>query len=535
MSPTIKIAGMKIFFTSRIVPVAFLLTSVLQKGYGQLSAGAIDSLVARTSAAFDVPGLAVGVVKDGKILYSKGYGVRSMRTKEPVDENTVFGIASNSKAFTATAIGILVDEGKLQWDDQVKKFIPEFQLYNPSVSDACTIRDLLAHHSGLDQNAGDLMHFPDSADFTTKDVIYNMRFLKPVSGFRTNLCYSNNLYAVAGEIIARVSGMSYDQFIEQRIMKPLGMTHSAACYERLQDHGDVIDGHRFVDGEIQVIPRVTLKAAHPAGGIYSSLGDMEKWVSMLLADGRFGDGEGNRLLSSAAHHELWSPQTILPVGGPGPYNTRMAAYGMGFEIYDIVGDNLQIRHTGGIDGMVSMVTMIPGLHLGIIVLTNAEEPHAFYAITNTIKDSYLGIHGMDRVEENRRQVNSSRTAEKKFSDSLSDFLLSRRGRSGHSLTTFVGAYRDNWLGQVTIRLKDGCLWFAAKRSPQLRGELWYDHDRCFVARWENRRLKADAYVNFQSDESGHVTGFTMKAVSPNGDMSYDFQDLLFKKARLHME
>jgi CubicO group peptidase (beta-lactamase class C family) len=509
--------------------IALLLA--IQDGYGQLSPTALDSIVARTSAAMDVPGIAVGVVKDGRVIYSKGYGVRSLRTGASVDEQTIFGIASNSKAFTAAAVGILVDEGKLNWDDPVRKYIPEFQLYAPWVTENCTIRDLLAHHSGLDQNAGDLMHFPDSSDFTIKDIIYNMRFLKPVSGFRTSLSYSNNLYAVVGEVISRVSGMSYDAFIESRIMHPLGMTRSAACYERLPDHRNEIEGHRLLDGKLEVIPRVTLKAAHPAGGIYASLADMEKWVEMQLADGRVGEGSATRIISNAAHQETWSPQTILPVGGPGPYNTRMAAYGMGFEIYDITGDNLQIRHTGGIDGMMSIVTMIPGLHLGIIVLTNAEESRALFAITNAIKDSYLGILGVDRVEENRRQVEHSRIAEKRLSDSLTDLLLSKRSVDSYPEAAYVGVYRDKWLGQVTITSGRGGLWFASERSPQLRGELWYDHDQCFVVRWGNRRLKADAYVHFQLDQNGQAFGFTMQAVSPYGDLSYDFQDLDFKKEK----
>src|SRR3569833_1397062 len=192
----------------------FILTVAHSQG---LSSPAIDSLAERTLKAFDVPGIAVAVIKDGKVIHSKGYGVRSLRTMQKVDENTLFGIASNSKAFTAAALGMLVDEGKLHWDDKVRDYIPEFKLYDSWVTEQFTIRDLLTHRSGMGLGAGDLMFFPDSSDFTLTDVIYNLRFLKPVSSFRTKYDYDNNLYIVAGEVVKRVSGQSWDDFIEQRI------------------------------------------------------------------------------------------------------------------------------------------------------------------------------------------------------------------------------------------------------------------------------------------------------------------------------
>src|SRR6476620_8967904 len=211
--------------------------------HAQMSSKKIDQLVENTMKTFDVPGIAVAVVKDGKVIHSKGYGVRSLNTKEKVDENTLFGIASNSKAFTAATLGILVDEGKIKWDDKVRDYIPEFKLYSPFVTEEFTIRDLLTHRSGLGLGAGDLMFFPDSSDFTLKDLIYNLRFLKPVSSFRTKYDYDNNLYIVAGEVVSRVSGKSWDDFVEERILGPLGMTHSACSFDRLKDKTNVIDGH----------------------------------------------------------------------------------------------------------------------------------------------------------------------------------------------------------------------------------------------------------------------------------------------------
>ena len=202
--------------------VSFMAVFTVSAQAQVLSAKQIDSLVELTLKTFDVPGISVGIVKDGKLIHAKGYGVASLRTGKKVDENTLFGIASNSKSYTAAALGMLVDEGKIKWDDKVTDYIPEFKMYNPYVTEEFTIRDLLTHRSGLGLGAGDLMMFPDQSDFTKKDIIHNLRYLKQVSSFRTKYDYDNNLYIVAGEVVARASGLSWEDFIEKRIMTPLG-------------------------------------------------------------------------------------------------------------------------------------------------------------------------------------------------------------------------------------------------------------------------------------------------------------------------
>jgi CubicO group peptidase (beta-lactamase class C family) len=207
--------------------LAIGLLATLAPNAQPLTSAAIDQIAETALKTFDVPGIAVAVIKDGKIVHSKGYGIRSMNNGKPVDENTIFGIASNSKAFTAVALGILVDEGKLSWDDKVRKYIPEFKMYSPWVTEEFTIRDLLTHRSGLGLGAGDLMLFPDSGNFGLKDILHNLQFLKPVSSFRTRFDYDNNMYIVAGEVVKRVSGISWDDFVESRIFRPLGMKQTA--------------------------------------------------------------------------------------------------------------------------------------------------------------------------------------------------------------------------------------------------------------------------------------------------------------------
>lgn len=515
---------------------SLLFFSIYLNAYSQgLSSVEIDSLAERARRAFDVPGIAVCVVKDGRVIHSRGYGFRSLDTRQPVDENTLFGIASNSKAFTTAALGMLVDEGKLAWDDKVRKFIPEFNLFDPYVTEEFTIRDLLCHRSGLGLGAGDLMFFPDGSNFTIPDIFHNLQYLKPVTSFRSQYAYDNNMYIVAGEVVARASGMSWADFIEKRILQPLGMTHSAAMFDRLRDSTDVIDGHSRVDGKMEVIARHRGKADAAAGGIYSCISDLSKWVLLHLSRGKYGADSG-RLFSEAVLRERWTPQTILPVGGPGPYNTHFAAYGLGFGLSDVKGYK-QVSHTGGLEGMVTQITMIPELGLGIIVLTNAEEGGAFVAITNQIKDSYLGITGTDRVAEyaaaRRMQVDRA----KKMTDSIWKEVeaVSAGGSAGAhraeaglkpvDWSMYTGVYRDDWLGEVTISVKDGRPWFDSKRSPRLTGELLPFKGNSFIVKWRDRSMGADAFVIFGLDERGIATTIKMKPVSPLTDFSYDFQDL----------
>lgn len=505
-----------------------------------LSPSAIDTLVERTLRSFDVPGIAVCIIKDGKVIHSKGYGVRSLNTRQPVDENTLFGIASNSKAFTTAALGMLVDEGKINWDDKVRKYIPEFKLYDPYVTEEFTVRDLLCHRSGMGLGAGDLMFFPDSSDFTIPDILHNLQFLKPVTSFRSTYAYDNNLYIVAGEVVARVSGMSWEDFIEKKILQPLGMTHSAACYDRLHDTSDVIDGHSNVEGKVMVIARSRSKVDHAAGGIYSSIADLSKWVQLHLAGGKYGDGQ--QLFSPAVLNERWSPQTVIAVGGPGTYNTHFAAYALGFLVNDVKGYK-QISHTGGLEGMVTQITMIPELQLGIIVLTNQEESVAFSAITNQIKDAYFGITGTDRVTQYAAIRKQQLAEAKHITDSIGKEVAafqaqqtaSVSGRHGapllvaKDLSIYMGTYRDPWLGEIVISMKNGKPWFDSKRSPKLTGEMLPYKGNAFIVKWRDRSMGADAFVLFTLDQRGIASGIKMLPVSPLTDFSYDFQDLDFHR------
>ena len=493
-----------------------------------LSSPEIDQLVERTMKTFHVPGMAVAVIKDGKVVHSRGYGVSSLKTGEKVDENTLFGIASNSKAFTAATLAILADEKKLSWDDKVIQYIPEFRMYNSYVTEDFTIRDLLTHRSGLGLGAGDLMIWPDSANFTLSDIIYNLRFLKQASPFRTKYDYDNLLYMVAGEVVTRVSGMSWEQFVEDRILNPLGMSRSAASYNRLKDKTNVIDGHSVVGKKLQVTPRESMKPGQcSAGGIYSSIHDMSKWMICQLENGRYG--VHHQLFSASAQKEMWSPQTNTPFSTD-KYNSHFSAYGLGWRLTDVKGTK-QVSHTGGLEGMVTQVTLLPEMKLGIVVLTNQESGAAFMSVTNTIKDSYLGFAPEDWVLRFDTLVAKSDKEDAELSQKVQaeiDNALLQAGKQPNA-KLFTGEYADSWLGKVNLSERNGKLWFQSVRSPQLRGEMSFYKGNTFVVKWVNRRMKADAFVLFNLDQEGKAAGFRMKAISPLTDFSYDFQDLDFHK------
>ena len=496
--------------------------------YAQISSKQVDELVEKTLKTFNVPGIAVAIVKDGKVVHAEGYGVKSILTKQKVDANTLFGIASNSKAFTSAALAMLVDEGKVKWDDKVIKYLPNFKMYNEYVTNEFTIRDLLTHRSGLGLGAGDLMIWPDGSDFTAQDIIQNLQYLKPVSAFRTQYDYDNLLYIVAGEVIHVASGLSWCDFVEQRMMKPLEMNSSAASFVRLKDSTNIIAPHVPIDGKLKAIKRYKNQLFDAAAGIYSSVNDLSKWTIMQMNDGKYGL-DNKQLFSKKEHNEMWQLQTIIPVNPRPPYNTHFSGYGLGWFLSDVKGYK-QVTHTGGLEGIVTQVTLIPELNLGIIVLTNQQSGAAFRAITNTIKDSYLGIQAEDYITNySKIGKDNQDSADKKTEAVWAAVAKNKKDKFKVDFKTITGTYKDNWFGEVVLSEKKGRLYFASKRSPQLSGEVFLYKDNNYVVKWNNAYFHADAHLFFECDATGKAVRLTMKPISELTDFSYDFQDLDFSK------
>jgi CubicO group peptidase (beta-lactamase class C family) len=508
-----------------VVFIGFVFTTTK----AQMAEASIDSLVKEVLKTFDVPGISVGIIKDGKLVHAKGYGVRSLKNNLPMDENTLVGIASNSKAFTSAAIAMLIDEGKMKWDDKVRDYIPNFKMYDPYVTDAFTVRDLLTHRSGLGLGSGDLMFFPDGGSFTRDEMIHNLRYLKPVSEFRTKYDYDNNLYIVAGEVIAKVSGMSWEEFIEQRMMKPLGINTSKASYDRVSNNVNIIDAHAPADGKVIMIPHDWNPVANAAGGIVSNIPDLSKWLIMQMNYGKYGDGK--KLFSKEMHDEMWSPQTIIKAG-TGAYNTHFAAYGLGWFLSDVKGYK-QVTHTGGLAGTVTQITLLPELKLGIIVLTNQQSGAAFTAITNTIKDSYLGYENRGWVKKMSDRVKAGEAEAKKINEDIAKDIIAQQKNGIVKVTDslFVGTYKDKWFGDITITKKEAGLWMASTKSPRLNGYVSHYKSNTFIVRWTDRSFDADAYVMFSLDRNGKADGFKMESISPLTDFSFDFQDLDMKRVK----
>jgi hypothetical protein len=334
---------------------------------------------------------------------------------------------------------------------------------------------------------------------------------------------------VAGEVLARVSGMSWEAFIQKRILDPMGMTATAPSFSLLKNTSNVIDPHAPVDGVVKAIRRDWNNAANAAGGIYSNLTDMCKWAIMQMNHGKYGEGLSKKLFTNDVHEEMWTPQTIIPVRGESPYNTHFASYGLGWFLSDVHGYK-QATHTGGLAGIVTQVTLIPELQLGIIVFTNQQQGSAFTAITNTVKDSYFGIKGRNWVKTMKDRVVANEANAKQITDKIwKEIEAQQMTASKTDINSFTGTYTDKWFGDVTVSAKDGKMWFRSKRSFLLDGEMFPYKGNTFIVKWGDRSMDADAYVMFDLDNEGRPSGMKMKPISPLTDFSFDFQDLDFKK------
>lgn len=491
------------------------------------------SYVDSARTAFDVPGIAVAIVKDGHVVMERGFGLREIGKPEPVDANTLFAIASNTKAFTAAALQQLANKGKLHMDDRVIDHLPWFRMSDAYVTREMRIRDLLAHRSGLSLGAGDLLYWPPTS-YTTKEVVQRLAHVPIKNSFRAGYAYDNILFAVATLVIEEASGQSFADYVREHLFKPVGMNESLVDMTYLKPGMDVATGHAKADfKDLQPVPPMAWLNDPGAGGIYSSVHDMAKWMNVQLAGGELPttgvDGKPQRLFSESSHRQMWSVLTPIPVGKSSmpelaPLTPNFSGYGESWFLSDYRGKKL-VWHTGGWPGMVSRVTLVPELNLGVVVLTNAESGAAFNALTYRVLDAYLNPDNKtDWVAAYDKAV--KRSAER-ADDSLQKHEAARDKRSKPSLALakYAGTYRDPWYGDVVISHENGKLRLRFSKTGQLIGTMTpWQHDT-FVVRWDDRTLNADAFVNFHLDVDGHITQMLMQAMSPLTDFSFDFQDL----------
>jgi len=516
-----------------IALVAVLLfVTALASAHGQATAPAgapadLDVFVANVLKTFEVPGVSVAIVKDGKVVTAKGYGVRKLGDPTPVDARTLFGIASNTKVFTATALGLLVEEGKLEWDAPVVRYLPSFQMWDPFVTRELTIRDLLVHRSGLGLGAGDLLWWPPST-YDRKEIARRLRFIKPATSFRNAYAYDNVLYLVAGEVIESLSGQSWEDFISTRVLSKVGMSTSNVRHSAALAGGNVAATHARVDGTVRPIKPFDSDNTNPAGGINSNADDMAKWMNTLLAHGKLADG--SRLFSEETYRQITTLVTPIPVGDPplelAPQRANFRGYALGLGVSDYRGRKM-LAHTGGLPGYVSRVMMVPEINLGVAVLTNQESGAAFDAIAFHVVDHFLGAPPMDWLEAYRKlsaRVDANMSATDKKTAAARDAA----SKPSVQLKAYAGTYRDEWYGDVVIEPQGDGLVIRFTKTPDLTGTLEHWQHDTFVARWTDRELRADAFLTFALNPDGTIDQAKMQPVSPSTDFSFDFQDLLLK-------
>jgi CubicO group peptidase (beta-lactamase class C family) len=509
--------------------LALGLLVVAARGVGAQTASVIppdlDAYVASALRAFNTPGAAVAVVVDGRVVLAKGYGVKRLGDPAPVDAHTLFQIASNTKAFTSASLAMLVDEGRLRWDDHVADHLIGFQLYDPYVTREFTVRDMLTHRSGLGLGAGDLLWF--HSNYSRRDVIYRIRYAKPTSSFRSQYAYDNVMYIAAGEVIPAVTDTSWETFIRQRIFEPLGMREAYTGIAGVPAGANMATPHGVLNGTLQIVPLDTVDVTGPAGGIIANVTDLTKWMMVQLDSGRVGD---RRLWSADRTRQMWAAQTILPIralpGALAPLTPQFAAYGLGWDLRDYRGHKI-VLHDGGLAGMTSRTLLVPDRKLGIIVLTNGESDLSA-ALAFRVLDRALGAPATDWAAAFAARA---RDEEAKAAE-VERGAAAARAKDSHPslpLAGYAGRYTDAMYGDVTITQEPTGLVLRFSHSPAFVGDLEHWQYDTFVAHWRTANIP-DAYVTFALTPAGAIETMKLAAVSPLADFSFDYQDLTFVPA-----
>lgn len=480
---------------------------------------------ARALKLFDVPGMAIAVVKDGKLIESRGFGVRKRGEAAAVDGDTLFEVASNSKAFTAVALAMLVDEGKLGWDDPVVKPLPDFQMWDAYVTREMTVRDLLVHRSGLGLGAGDLLWWP-STQFSSEEIIQRLRHVKPATSFRSMYAYDNLLYIVAGKIIASKYGKSWGEVMRERILQPLGMQNSTVSVAEMLKRPNVSAPHSKINGVNVPVKPMPVPNADGAVGINTSANDVARWMRLLLDEGQL-DG-AKRLYSARQARELMTLVTPMRFSDPPPAlaatRPNFLGYGLGFQLRDYKGKKVAY-HGGALQGFYTRLVLVPEARLGIAILTNAENGPVLNAMQYRLLDAYLGGAQTDWIGVIAKQAEESAAKEQKRLAEAGAKAKAAASRPSLALKAYAGEYDDVWYGKVRIADEAGKLVMRFSRTPDLVGTLEHYQYDTFIVRWNERNFNADAYVSFALNPDGSIERIRMKAVSEETDFSYDFHDL----------
>ena len=480
---------------------------------------AVDAYANKVMDTWGGPGMAIAIVKDDKVVLAKGYGVRELGKPDKVDENTLFAIASNTKAFTAASLAILVDEGKVRWDDRVTKFLPDFRLYDPWVSSQMTIRDLLSHRSGLDTFSGDLLWYDTT--YTTDEIIRRARYLKPVSDFRTKYGYQNLMFITAGRVIEKASGMKWADFVRSRILDPLGMTRTTTSVRDMKENFAM--PHNESGGKLRALPVGFLDEAIGAVRLNASVADLAKWVRLQLGRGTF---EGKKIWSSERSNDMWQPNIMLPISEAGQKanpTRHFRGYGMGWFLEDYRGRKI-MNHSGGLDGMLSYTVLCPEDNFGFVVLTNNESP-SYQIMMNKVRDIMLDAPDVDYNQIAKDTVAANKAAQTE-EDRKVDAARLPGTKPSLPLAGYAGTYTAQMYGDVTVTEENGHLVMRLGPAPNFVADLEHWQLDTFQIHW-----RPTVHYNFPR---GFVT-FTIDKNAKTDQLNIDQpnNDFWFYELDLH--
>jgi CubicO group peptidase (beta-lactamase class C family) len=477
----------------------------------------LDQYYKRAVKEWNVPGMAVAITTPNGQLFAKGYGITDITTKQAVNEHTLFAVASNTKAFTAAALALLVEQKKLNWNDKVRKHLPWFELYDPWVSDQMTVRDLLTHRSGLKTFSGDLIWY--ASKYSRREVIEKARYLKPVFGFREQFGYSNILYIAAGELIPEITGQSWDEFVRQNLMIPLEMNRSTLHVSLLASIDNVAQPHTYVDGQLKQIPWVDWDNVGPAGSLISSASEMANWLQMHLAQGNFNGRQIMRAESVRAMQEAVTPLPVSKAFSERFPSTQFRAYGLGWSLFNYMGRKI-ITHNGGYDGMISQTVLIPEQGLGFVILTNSLS-NMYYPLMYKTLDILLDVS--EQRDWSSEHLAQHRINEEKKKEERSIIAASRVKNTKPSLqlNEYEGFYGSKVYDSIQVYRKDGQLRLQMMKTPEFLAKLTHWHYDTFEMEFLTQPSLPRGFVTFELDRNGKP--LQMKLFLDNPD--FDFSEL----------
>ncbi len=483
--------------------------------------------------AVGVPGMSVAIVEGDAVTFARGFGVKAIGGNDPVDADTIFPSGSTGKAFTVAALGILVDQGKISWDDKVTDRLPGFQMYDPWVTREMTIRDLLVHRSGLGLGAGDLMFVPRT-NLTRAESVRRLRYIKPATSFRSGFAYDNVLYMVAGQLIEAVTGQTWEQFMAEQVLRPAGMLHSTADspahfaqVNRAQPHARMDGGFRGIGRQEMLDEHDELgRTAAPAGGMAVSANDFARWLLIQLHAGEL-PGHAGRLFSAAAHKQMWTPVVLQPIDPhPAPLQLTQPnfyTYALGWDVMDYRGAKV-VWHSGAVFGFLTVVMLIPERNVAFSIQINSEDGQIIRGLMYELLDHYLQLPHTDWVA--RYQAEKQRRVDEALKALRVQTAQPAQVGPSLPLERYTGTFADPWYGNIEVTEAGGTLHIDFKSTPRMSGTLTHWQYDTFVTHLTDKNIEP-AYVTFGLGAAGNIERVTMKAVSPLADFSYDYQDLLF--------